>query len=58
MGSQIVDSSILQTYIKDGRVDYQQLHTDPWLKGNIVKIEEANIENYSHNDKFAFWLNA
>lgn len=58
MGSQIVDSSILQMYIKEGRVDYQKLHTDPWLKDNIAQIEDVDIDNYSHNEKFAFWLNA
>ncbi|MHA1126193.1 MAG: DUF547 domain-containing protein [Candidatus Heimdallarchaeota archaeon] len=42
----------------DGNVDYNLLENDKWFWEQIFAIENANLTKYSHEEKFAFWLNA
>ncbi|MFX1421534.1 MAG: DUF547 domain-containing protein [Promethearchaeota archaeon] len=49
----------LQPYIdRNGLVDYNRLKDDEWLRDQINYIKLVNIENMSHDEEFAFWLNA
>jgi hypothetical protein len=34
------------------------LQSDPWLKENITKIENADLSIMNNTEEFAFWLNA
>lgn len=58
MASQVIDISILQSYIRDGKVNYDQLMKDSWLNENLEKLRDTKIEDLSYNEQFAFWLNA
>jgi hypothetical protein len=51
--------AFLKDYIDgDGLVNYDRLKNDQWLKDQVNRIESINLENMSHEEKFAFWLNA
>ncbi|MFV2015725.1 MAG: DUF547 domain-containing protein, partial [Candidatus Heimdallarchaeota archaeon] len=58
MVSQIADRSILQPYIKDGVVDYQQLSSDKWLQEKILELEITEIPYNRGLDELSFWLDA
>ena len=58
MSSQLGDRSILQPYIRDGKVDYQQLMGDDFLKNKISNIENAEILETTGLTEFSFWLDA
>lgn len=49
---------ILQPYLVDGKVDYEKIRMDKDLLDLIDKIKNKNISQFSHEEKFAFWLNA
>ena len=48
----------LKPYIdSNGLVDYESLKEDEWLKEQVQLLKIANLQNMSHNEEFAFWLN-
>lgn len=55
-------NQILQTYVKDGFVNYKALKNNPTdiktLTNYLDKINKEDIEKYSRNDKLAFWINS
>ncbi len=54
----MIDKSILQSYIHDGKVNYNQLINDSWLNNNLEELKKTKIDELNHNEEFAFWLNA
>ncbi|MHA2097472.1 MAG: DUF547 domain-containing protein [Candidatus Kariarchaeaceae archaeon] len=56
MGSKLEDRSILQPYIKDGFVNYQQLMSDGWLEKKILELESAETPDHQTFEEFSFWL--
>lgn len=50
---------LLRKYVKDGRVDYANLKTDPDLKRAVEAIEPiASDKLNSEKERAAFWINA
>ncbi len=50
--------SILSYYIRDSRVDYSKLREDETIRSLIHTIENSDLSGMSHDEEFAFWLNA
>ncbi|OLS18841.1 MAG: hypothetical protein HeimC2_43740 [Candidatus Heimdallarchaeota archaeon LC_2] len=58
MASQVIDKSVLLSYLKDGKVNYSLLKNDLWLKKNLEKMKNTNVKELTYSEEFAFWLNA
>lgn len=41
-----------------GRINYNKLKNDQWLAKRVNKWETMKLDDFSYNEKFAFWLNA
>ena len=59
----VVDNSIygtlLKKYVKDGVVDYQGFNNEELKLDQYLKVlEETDTKTLSHNDQFAFYVNA
>lgn len=51
-------TSVLQTYVKNGLVDYKGLTQDKKLDKYLNQLSETNPDKLSRNEKLAFWINA
>lgn len=51
-------SEILHEYVYDGLVDYQSLKGNKKLEHYLEQLSETNPNNFSRNEKLAFWINA
>jgi len=51
-------NNILKKYVKDGLVDYKNLVDDKHLDKYLQQLSETNPDNFSRNEKLAFWINA
>lgn len=52
-------NSILQANVTNGRVDYQSIKKNqPQLSSYLNTLATTNPENFSRNDKLAYWINA
>lgn len=51
-------TSVLQTYVKNGLVDYKGLTQDKHLDKYLNQLSETNPDKLSRNEKLAFWINA
>jgi hypothetical protein len=43
---------------EEGNVDYLGLKNDIWFHEQLTKLKTTNPKKLSHNEEFAFWLNA
>jgi len=50
-------NNILKKYVKDGLVDYKNLVDDKHLDKYLQQLSETNPDNFSRNEKLAFWIN-
>ncbi len=50
-------TNILKIYVKDGLVDYKNLVGDKQLDKYLKQLSETNPDNFSRNEKLAFWIN-
>jgi len=52
-------ASLLQKHVKQGRVDYRRFKTDEATLDRYLKVlEKTDSNNLSHNEQFAFYVNA
>jgi hypothetical protein len=54
----IPSNSVLNRYIRNGKVDYQRLREDPWLAEQVIKIQNEDLTGKTGIELLAFWLNA
>ncbi len=55
----VLSNTFLQQWIDEkGRVDYESLKSDENLRKLWESIEQADLSALSHEEEFAFWLNA
>jgi len=51
-------TEILQQYVQDGKVDYENLKNDKRLDDYIKKLSDTHADTIvNNNKKFAFWIN-
>lgn len=52
-------TELLEKYVKNGMVNYQDLKNDEDKLDRYLKVlEETNVKHLSHNESFAFYINA
>lgn len=55
----ITGHALLKRWINtEGKVDYKSLEEDQGFNSLLSEIENADLENYNRDERFAFWLNA
>lgn len=49
----------LKPYIdSSGLVNYEKLKKDKWIVEQVQQLKSTDLQNMTHNEEFAFWLNA
>ena len=56
--SREISNPVISKWINHkGKVDYSLLKKDQWFWEQIFALENADLRNYTRNEKLAFWLN-